>query len=183
MVDTFGELYKPDLDRLLQKASELNILILGAYRPDSMLERLKTIRDCLRQRGFINTYLVADFPDDKPRYHKENDINWTRKSNLLMSRSDINIFIFLANCDNSGPVDEFNYFCYEIGEFFRCIVLYEEGQFSSMSTRISAKIKDFNLRNTAVKEGEDMVICDVAFGLINYILMKEQNRIYRDLFF
>ena len=179
MVNTVGDLYGPDTDKLLQKSTELNILILGAYRPENMYERLKTIRDCLREKGFINTYLVADFPDDSIRFHEDDDIHWTLKSNFLMNSFDLNLFVFLANCDNSGPTDEFNYFCYEIGEFFRCIVSYEEGHAGNISSRISAKIKDFKLRNIAVNEGEDVVTCELLFGLINLVLMKERDRIYK----
>lgn len=180
MVDTFSELYKHDIDKILQKVTELKILILGPYRPENMINRLKTIRDCLRQKGFINTYIVADFPDDNNRFHQDDDIHWTLKSNNLMKNFDLNIFIFLTNCDNSGPTDEFNYFCYEVGEFFRCILLYEESCTSSVSSRIRAKIKDFNLRNIAVKEGDDAAVCEIAFGIINLVLMKEKNRIYKN---
>lgn len=180
MVDTFGELYKHDIDKILDKTTELKILILGAYRPEYMINRLKTIRDCLRQKGFINTYIVADFPDDNNRFHKDDDIHWTLKSNNLMKNFDLNIFVFFTNCDNSGPTDEFNYFCYEVGEFFRCILLYEESCTISVSSRIRAKIKDFNLRNIAVKEGDDASVCEIAFGIINLVLMKEKNRIYKN---
>ena len=179
MVNTVGNLYEPDTDKILQKFAELNILILGAYRPENMYERLKTIRDCLKEKGFTNTYLVADFPDDINRFHDDDDIHWALKSNFLMNNFDLNLFIFLANCDNSGPTDEFNYFCYEIGEFFRCIVSYEESHAGNISSRISAKIKNFKLRNIAVNEGEDMVTCELVFGLINLVLMKEQYRIYK----
>lgn len=179
MVNTIGDLYGPNTDKILQKSTELNILILGAYRPENMYDRLKTIRDCLKQKGFVNTYLVADFPDDIVRFHKDDDMHWTMKSNFLMKKFDLNLFIFLANCDNSGPTDEFNYFCYEIGEIFRCMVLYEESHKGGISSRISAKIKDFKLRNITVNEGEDMVTCKLAFGLINQVLMKERDRIYK----
>lgn len=179
MVNIVGELCGCDTEKILEKYKELNILILGAYRPENMKERLKTIRDCLIEKGFVNTFLVADFSDNIVRFDKDNDIHWTKKSNFLMSRFDINLFIFFSNCDNSGPTDELNFFCYEIGEHFRCIVTNEESFVESISSRIRAKIKDFKLRNIAVKEGEDMVICELVFGLINLIMMKEQNKIYK----
>lgn len=183
MADLFGELYNLDINKILQKTTDLKILVLGAYRPENMLERLKTIRDCLRHKGFINTYIVADFPDDKNRFHGDDDIHWTKKSNVLMKNSDLNLFILFGNCDNSGPVDELNYFFYEIRESFRCIVLYEEGSTENISSRLRAKIKEFDLRNVAVKEGDDMLACDLAYGLINIVLMKEQNRIYKNIDF
>lgn len=179
MVNIVGELLGYDTEKILEKDKELNILILGAYRPKNMQERLETIRDCLIEKGFVNTSLVADFPDDIVRFHEDDDIHWTKKSNFLMSRFDINLFIFFTNCDNSGPTDELNFFCYEIGEHFRCIVTYEDGFVESISSRITAKIKDFKLRNIAVKEEEDMVICELAFGLINLVMMKERNKIYK----
>jgi len=115
-----------------------------------------------------NTYLVADFPDGN-RFHKDDDVHWTMKSNFLMTNFDLNLFVFFVNCDNSGPMDELNYFFYEIGEFFRCIVLYEEGCAENISSRIRAKIKQFNLRNIAVKEEEDIIVCELAYGLINIV--------------
>jgi len=178
MVDTFGGLYKQNIDKISQKAADLKILILGAYRPKDMFKRLEKIRDCLRQKGFINTYLVENLCDE-PRFDKDNDIHWTRKSNYLMKNSDLNLFVFFADCDNSGVGDELSYFINKTEEDFRCIVLCEES-IEKISSRIRAKIKEMKLRNIDIKAGDDLDACELAYGFINTVLMTERNRIYKN---
>jgi hypothetical protein len=181
MVDTFGELYKQNIDKISQKVADLKILILGAYRPRDMFKRLEGIRDCLRQKGFINTYLVENLRDE-PRFDKDNDIHWTWKSNYLMENSDLNLFIFFEDCDNSGVGSELSYFINKTEEDFRCLVLCE-GSIEQISSRIRADIKEMKLRNINFKAGDDLNACNLAYGFINTILMKEKNRIYKNSLF
>ncbi len=192
MVDTFGELYTQNIDKISQKTADLKVLILGSYRPREMFERLERIRDCLRQKGFINTYLVENLRDE-PRFDDDNDIHWTRKSNHYMKIFDLNLFVFFVDCDNSGVGDELTYFINETKETltyfinetketFRCIVLYEEG-IEQISSRIRAKIKEMKLRNIVIKSGDDLDACELAYGFINNVLMKERNLIYKNATF
>ncbi len=104
---------------------ELHILILGAYRPENAKKRLGRLRNCLIERGYSNTYLVADYLDNN-KSDKDWNIYWERKSNELMLHSDLNLFIFFANCSNEGIIDELAHFCSEIRKFSGCYVICED---------------------------------------------------------
>lgn len=182
MDDGSSEFYKQNIDEILHKLADLKILILGSYRPIGMAKRLEIIRDCLRTRGFTNTFLVKDLGDE-PRFDEDDDIHWTDKSNHWMKNFDLSLFVFFADCDNSGVTDELNYFMTEkIEETFRCIILYEDN-IKQISSRIRAKIKIVKLRNGSFKEKKDLDACELAYGFINIVLMTERNRIYRNSHF
>jgi hypothetical protein len=100
----------------------LHILILGAYIPENAKKRLEILRTCLIERGYSNTYLVADHPDDNTSDEDWN-IYWERKSNELMRDSDLNLFVFFADCSNEGVTDELAYFCSKIQKFSGCYVI------------------------------------------------------------
>jgi len=59
---------------------ELHILILGAYIPENVKKRLERLRTCLIERGYSNTYLVADHPDDNK---SDEDWIYTGKENPM----------------------------------------------------------------------------------------------------
>ena len=140
---------------------ELHILILGAYRPENAKKRLDKLRDCFIERGYSNTHLVADCPDDDE--HDENQsVYWERKSNDLMLNSDLNLFVFFANCKNEGVTDELAYFCSKIKKFSGCYVVFEDSYERDVSSRIRAKVERCVLYNTTIKDGDDAELCDAA---------------------
>jgi len=142
---------------------ELHILILGAYIPENVKKRLERLRTCLIERGYSNTYLVADHPDDN-KSDEDWNIYWERKSNELMRDSDLNLFVFFADCSNEGVTDELAYFCSKIQKFSGCYVICEDGYASIMSTRIKAKVKRCTLPNTEIEDGNDAELCDAAYA-------------------
>ena len=142
---------------------ELHILILGAYRPENAKKRLERLRTCLIERGYINTHLVADYTDDN-KSGEDWNIYWERKSNELMLHSDLNLFVFFANCSNEGVTDELAYFCSEIKRFSRCYVICDDSYASNVSTRIKAKVKKFILYNTKIENGDDAELCDAVYA-------------------
>jgi len=142
---------------------ELHILILGAYKPESAKKRLERLRDCLSERGYGNTYLVADYPDDN-KSDENWSVYWERKSNELMLHSELNLFVFFANCSNEGVTDELAYFCSEIKKFFGCYVICEDSYESDISTRIKAKVERCVLYNTTIEDGNDAELCDAAYA-------------------
>jgi len=73
----------------------------------------------LIERGYSNTYIVADYPDNN-KSDEDWNIYWERKSNELMLHSDLNLFVFFANCSNEGVTDELAHFCSERREFSGC---------------------------------------------------------------
>jgi len=150
---------------------ELYLLILGAYRPENAKKRLEELRNCLIERGYINTYLVADYPDNN-KSDKDWNIYWERKSNELMLHSDLNLFVFFANCRNEGVTDELAYFCSTIKKFSGCYVVFEDSYESDVSSRIRAKVERCVLYNTTIKDGNDAELCDATYAfaeMMHYI--------------
>ena len=142
---------------------ELHILILGAYMPENAKTRLERLRNCLIERGYSNTYLVADYPDNN-KYDKDWNVYWEQKSNELMRHSDLNLFVFFANCGNEGVTDELAYFCSEIRKFSGCYVICEDSYVSNISTRIKAKVERCTLPNTRIEDGNDAELCDAVYA-------------------
>jgi hypothetical protein len=99
--------------------NNVNVLILGPYRstgtekkgePDPCLTRLEKIRDFLRENGFKQTFLVADFKDENGiplEVMREHFL--TKSQYYIRDWADICIFIFLRDCDNSGVENELVY--------------------------------------------------------------------------
>ena len=78
-----------------------------------------------------------------------------------MRYSDLNLFVFFANCINEGVTDELAYFCSEIQKFSGCYVICEDGYASTMSMRIKAKVKRCTLPNTKIEDGNDAEMLNV----------------------
>jgi len=150
---------------------ELHILILGAYRPENAKKRLEKVRNCLIERGYGNTYLVADYPDNN-KSDEDWNIYWERKSNELMLHSDLNLFIFFANCSNEGITDELAHFCSEIRKFSGCYVICEDNYVGNISTRIKAKVKRCTLPNTDIENGNDAELCDAAYAFAETMIVR-----------
>lgn len=152
---------------------ELHILILGAYRPKNAKKRLKRLRNCLIERGYSNTYLVADYPDNN-KSDEDWNIYWEMKSNELMLHSDLNLFVFFANCSNEGVTDELAHFCSEINinKFMASYVICEDSYVNAISTRIKAKVKRCTLANTNVEDSDDAELCDAAYAFAEVMIAK-----------
>ncbi len=150
---------------------ELHILILGAYRPENAKKRLGRLRNCLIERGYSNTYLVADYPDNN-KSDEDWNIYWERKSNELMLHSDLNLFIFFANCSNEGITDELAHFCSEIRKFSGCYVICEDSYVGNISTRIKAKVMRCTLATTKVEGGDDAELCDAAYAFAEMMIAR-----------
>jgi hypothetical protein len=150
---------------------ELHILILGAYRPESAKKRLEKLRNRLIERGYSNTYIVADYPDNN-KSGEDWNIYWERKSNKLMLHSDLNLFVFFANCSNEGITDELAHFCSEIRKFSGCYVICEDSYVGNISTRIRAKVVRCTLANTAVEDGNDAELCDAAYAFAEMMIVR-----------
>jgi len=150
---------------------ELQILILGAYRPENAKKRLERLRNCLIERGYSNTYLVADYPDNN-KSDEDWNIYWEIKSNELMLHSDLNLFVFFANCSNEGVRDELAHFCSEIKTFMACYVICEDGYVSDISTRIKAKVKRCTLANTEVEDANNAELCDAAYAFAETMISR-----------
>ena len=100
------------------------VLILGPYRPiDSKTDekpsicerRLQRLKQFLQQKGFLNTFLVSDFPDESEVPRKAIMVHFLKKSmHYIEHWADILIFVFLKDCDNSGVETELSFMVFKV---------------------------------------------------------------------
>jgi hypothetical protein len=86
----------------------LRVLILGSYA-ESVCKHLEELRDFLKSNGYVLSYLVKDFgfPEKQPN---ELDSKYNlRKSEYWIPKSDVPIFVFMPNVDNTGVGYELTY--------------------------------------------------------------------------
>ncbi len=143
------------------KKALVPILILGAYRPpETTLLRLEKLRDCLKERGFNNVFLVKDYPDD-PVYNQDENIHFTRKSqHLIRNWAEIILFVYF-DADNSGVTSELQFTISSAPEKLRrsVILLQEDAPISSL---VKGSIKIQKLDSETFFDDEDL--CEQAEG-------------------
>jgi hypothetical protein len=94
------------------------VLILGAYRVrpehspkgDICNQRLLRLQSYLINKGFINTKLVRDFPDETSVPDEAFDIHFLKKSQYyIRTWADILLFVFFIEGDNKSVIREIGY--------------------------------------------------------------------------
>ncbi len=115
----FKEFINEKIKRLLQKKELCKILLFGAYYPPSEKEFLIKIRDDIRNEGYINTFLVEDFP-------KYPNLNIREKSFACLEFSDINVFVITFSGKQAGSSAELEHIIKNASSLsFKTIVTYE----------------------------------------------------------
>ena len=89
---------------------EILIIIYGAYKPPSSekhlgeKERLLKLRNCLRNEGYAETYIVEDFPSDD-----KSPIPNLEKSFDCLKMADLNILVFTCRGKTGSVARELTY--------------------------------------------------------------------------
>lgn len=144
-----------------RKKRKMKILILGPYKPPSFEDRLRSFRDCLNDKKYDNTKLVADFPD-APRLHKNWDIHFSMKSRVFIKNwANALIFVFFKNADNSGVTSEFEFTHLKAQEKLSVSVVFNEKDLD-LSTLIKGPIKVHKIYADDFED--DMKLCEKALG-------------------
>lgn len=155
----FFELYE-------EKKRRARILILGAYRPKIALERLKKLRNCLRERGFNNTTLAMDHPDE-PKLHDDPDVHIVLKSeHLIKNWADIIALIYFK-ANNVGVTSELKFITSTVPEklHFSFVLIEKSLQVSSL---VRGQIKMYRLLSDTFSDDEEL--CEQAEGYCTNIL-------------
>lgn len=139
-----------------EKKSKVRILILGAYKPKKMKERLEQLRNALIIRGYENTKLMMDFSDEQ-RYSDDDDIHYTKKSeDNIHNWAQILIFLFFKEGENEGVASEFKFTCIEVSDKMDTILLlHEKGK--KPSTQVEGPRKESKIRVGYFDSDKDLI--------------------------
>lgn len=140
----------------------LKILILGAYKPESEKDRLILFKNCLIKRKFIQTCLVADFPN--ATYNKELDIDTTKKSEyFIIYWADVLIFVFFKEGKDYGVTSELRFTCDMVPEKAEhALVLFEDDMEFLVGTQVRGPIKITKMSYNNFDN--DVELCNHGFG-------------------
>jgi hypothetical protein len=101
---------KQKAESFLSHKGDIKIIIYGAYNPPGdgehfgEKERLIKLRDYLRNDGYKDTYIVADFPTDDESISPNLD-----KSFECLIFADLNILVFTCRGKTGSVTRELNY--------------------------------------------------------------------------
>jgi len=105
--DIFSTRYQPRIQHsLLNLKNRLFILILGAYFPTDVQDRLIRLKSCLQKEGYSNAFLVKDLSDPPKEPGEEDDEYIARKSHFWLGRANVLLFIFFCKGKNEGVATE-----------------------------------------------------------------------------
>lgn len=153
--------------------AKLRILIPGPYRPKHALDRLEKLRDCLIEKGFLQTKLVKDFPDDM-MYSPDPDEHFTLKSQKRIKEwAHVPIFVFFKGGDNQGVTVELTYTCTTLSHKQSCCATFFEGKWENYSTQVRGSVKLTNRISHEDFRG-DTELCELSRGHA----MKMLDRLY-----
>lgn len=156
---------------LRDKKNKLKILILGAYRPPKMLQRLEKLRECLIEKHFLLARLVKDFPDNL-RLDDDDDIHFNKKSHFLLEGwAHVPLFIFFLKGKNLGVGNELSYTWLRLPMKTSCSAVFLEKNID-VGTMVRGSVKSAKRDNKLSFETfkDDKELCRVAFGHCRKVL-------------
>ena len=161
---------------IIEKKPLCRIILFGSYYPEEMKEFLIKIRNDLRDEGYINTWLVENYPTYE-------DLGIREKSISCLEFSNINFFIITFEGEKGGLTVELEHIISNAKRLsFQTVVFYEiknENEISSLSELnkeglISANIRmhEFKIENY---EDLSQLIKGEAWNLhYHYVLYEKQ---------
>lgn len=95
---------KQKKESILAHKDKIHIIIYGAYNPPGEKERLIKLRDRLRDEGYINTYIVEEFPTNHESYTPN-----LEKSFSCLEMANLNILVFTCRGKTGSVARELVY--------------------------------------------------------------------------
>ncbi len=94
-------------DHLSEKIKNVNVLILGDYKPDVCLCQLKNLKEYLIGEGLHNTHLTLDFPNNEevPKQTRA-AYNFTKSVWYIEQWAHVLLFIFSSEGNNKSVIRE-----------------------------------------------------------------------------
>lgn len=148
------------------------ITIYSDYYPNETKKRLKKLKNCLKQRGYKNVYLVSNFPT--PAHHLMGTQKGSPERNLLRSRysldhSDLNLMIYLFGVSRDAVTYELTYAIDNKIDFLFFVELKKEqgNEVRAMSTLIEALLKEISIKFIDIPVDNDDYLCTIAYSRIS----------------
>ena len=161
MIPTFKTLFE-------DKKNRARVLILGPYTPPECKEKLERLKTTLQEKGFFETHLVSDFPDEEIFHPSSLDIHFQRKSFYYIKYwAQILIFILFQGCSNNGVLRELTYMVDHAIDKCDCsgILRSKEMRLSSL---IRADIEEHRILESDFENEKDLQ--ELAFATCTSIL-------------
>ena len=143
--------------------SALLAVIFGAYKPRRAKSRLLALRDCLRTKGYLSTFLVEDFPKPVKEHDETDEAYFLRKSEYWLERCDVGFLVFLCEGNNDGVGQELRHLCDNlVDRVWRHTVLVEKKCYGTLL--ISGLLERFDELLGQAFFTSDIDLCDLAYG-------------------
>ena len=152
------------------------ITLYGSYYPERIRIRLENLREYLKEKGWNNTNLVSDYPDDHFDFvfTSDEDMNNLNRSRYCIGHSDLNILIYIFNGTHSGVQFELDFIINQNITNYLLFVEEKESEGRKIlvwSTLISAHLREIGKRFITFPENDDTYLCDIAYQrIIDYFL-------------
>ena len=144
--------------------SKLRIVIFGPYKPDSALTRLANFRDFLRENGYPNTNLVADFNIPQQQSDQSFEEYLVFKCEYWLENADVVLFTLFNNARLEGVSTEFTHLVDILkGRMWRTIVFHEQVDLSSM---IKGRLNLFHREIQQTDFDGDQDLYEKSLGLL-----------------
>lgn len=148
------------------------ITLYGSYYPEKIKHILTSLRDYLVSRGFLNTKLVEDYPDNyfsfKP--FKDPNVNNKNRSFQCTEKTDLNVLIFCFDSPRDGPAVEITHILENNYKNF-LVFVEEEGSLIACTSLIQGFITEIGRNYNPFPQGDLSFLCDIVYQkIIDYFL-------------
>jgi len=169
----WNKFQKQKKESILAHKDKIHIIIYGAYNPPSEgehlgeKERLIKLRDSLRDEGYINTYIVEDFPTNHESY-----IPNLEKSFNCLDMANLNILVFTCR-GKTGSVARELVYSIENNLLQKCKVFEEiSNGIPAMETLIKEELKPERYTVVQVEKENDNDLYEHVSGDVYYFFNK-----------
>jgi len=157
-------------ESILYHKEKILIVVYGAYNPPAdeeqfgEKERLIKLRDRLRNEGYVNTYIVEDFPTNE-----ESDIPNLDKSLDCLELADLNILVFTCR-GKTGSVARELIYSIEHHLLYKCKIFEEVSNgIPAMETLLKEELKPERYNVVQVeKENDDDLYGHVSGDIYSF---------------
>lgn len=141
--------------QIIEAKSRAKIIILGPY---DGIEKLKNIKNHLRDNGYDRTCLVANFEYPPKESGESIEEYYYRKSTYAMKYGGILLFFLLDKVRNEGVVSEISFLANELSEKVQfSTVIIEESYYTKLSSVVKGLIQRHKIDHSFFRDDDDLM--------------------------
>lgn len=162
----------------LNAKPKIRILILGSY-DTSALPILRSIKDFIIGKGYVNTKLVMDF-NNPTRRANETDAEYNlKRTEFWLPKADVALFVFLKSEFNSSGVGfELQHIIdHHPDMMWRSIVAWSQNPRPNVTTLVEGLVDRWKKSTNVIFFGSVNRLCDEIFGTLTSILGLFKNTV------